>query len=89
MEKIDFYQACNYLKDNEMVYIISSNHITYFYISRNRINVISDNCRYYLSAKQFKELFINEDFYLYKNTEEGIDEEKDKSYYDWKNRGVN
>ena len=89
MQKLNFFQARKALQDSEAVCIVSNSNTTYFYFTNDTIRVISKQYRYSLSFKEFEELYSKETFYLYDDKEEGIDEEKDSDYYQWKSRGVN
>ena len=87
MEKItSFGEVLTYLKDQEIV--MTGNH-TSFYLKDNQIVVHGKGTRYILSLEDFKRLYGQETFYLYKPDNSSIDNEKDEEYYSWKATGIN
>lgn len=89
MDKLDLNQALKHIKDSEAVYIVNNSKPTYFFFSNDMIQAVSPQSRFAMSIDLFRELYEKEVFYLYNNSEEGVDDQKDSDYYSWKAKGVN
>lgn len=90
MELIESFQfVLQYLKESLIVCTVANRKITRFYQKNDKIAVNTPNSHYYLSIDEFKELFCNEQFFLYVDNDEVVDPTKDDAYYSWKSKNAN
>ncbi len=79
MEKLNSIQeALLALKDKE---ILTTNKIDRYVFKRNNIYVYSNGTSFVLTLDDFKDLYKEKTFYVYKEEGSFIDNEKDEAYY--------
>ncbi len=59
---------------------------SYFKLSKDRINIKSDNASYSLEIKEFLNLYKDSKFVIVEDNQEGIDLKKDEEYYNFKHK---
>ena len=59
---------------------------TYFVEKKQRILIIGVNSKYSLSYEQFKELYKDNKFIVYEESEENFDFSRYDEYYSWKHK---
>lgn len=79
-------EACNYLKEGEIVLSVD-NHSSLFRYKYNKVLIINKNYKSYITLEEFLELYKEAKFILYNPKETDlVDEAKDKEYYSWNHK---
>lgn len=74
----DFNEALYYLKEGEM---LTTRELDQFYLDKGMVERRFHGSHFRLSWEDFKELYQGTVFYVYEDSEELIDPEKDEAYY--------
>ncbi len=88
-EIIDFKEALRLLKQQEIVYTLSNNKITYYYMKDTNIVIKALSFHSQITYDDFVKLYCREHFYLYIPKDEKINSNKDEQYYSWKSKNAN
>lgn len=83
MNKLTFIEAISFLKEGKIILFFSDKSKYLASLKRQKIFIMSKNLTYYLSLKDFEELYQDASFYLYEESDETIDIKKDEEYYSY------
>ena len=83
MNKLTFTEAISFLKEGKIILFFSDKSKYLASLKRKKIFIMSKNLTYYLSLKDFEELYQDASFYLYEESDETIDIKKDEEYYSY------
>lgn len=83
MNKLTFTEAISFLKEGKIILFFSDKSKYLASLKRQKIFIMSKNLTYYLSLKDFEELYQDASFYLYEESDETIDIKKDEEYYSY------
>ncbi len=83
MNKLTFTEAISFLKEGKIILFFSDKSKYLASLKRQKIFIMSKNLTYYLTLKDFEELYQDASFYLYEESDETIDIKKDEEYYSY------
>lgn len=83
MNKLTFTEAISFLKEGKIILFFSDKSKYLASLKRQKIFIMSKNLTYYLSLKDFEELYQDASFYLYEESDETVDIKKDEEYYSY------
>lgn len=83
MNKLTFTEAISFLKEGKIILFFSDKSKYLASLKRKKIFIMSKNLTYYLTMKDFEELYQDASFYLYEESDETIDIKKDEEYYSY------
>lgn len=83
MNKLTFIEAISFLKEGKIILFFSDKSKYLASLKRQKIFIMSKNLTYYLSLKDFEELYKDASFYLYEESDKTIDIKKDEEYYSY------
>lgn len=83
MNKLTFIEAISFLKEGKIILFFSDKSKYLASLKRQKIFIMSKNLTYYLTLKDFEELYQDASFYLYEESDETIDIKKDEEYYSY------
>lgn len=83
MNKLTFTEAISFLKEGKIILFFSDKSKYLASLKRQKIFIMSKNLTYYLTMKDFEELYQDASFYLYEESDETIDIKKDEEYYSY------
>ena len=59
---------------------------TYFVMKKQKVLVVGLNSKYFLSFEEFKDLYHDNKFIVYEESDENFDFSRDDEYYGWKHK---